>query len=171
VIVEVVDAQNQPVAPGEYGSKVLITVLYRRTQPLIRYELTDLVCLEPTPCACGHPTPRIGAVQGRIWEVLYLPASHGGRVAVSPLVIFDVMKHVNANYQVRHEAGGLRVLLSHVRGDIRDDEVAATLRRAIEAVGAIPPPIVVERVATIPPDPSGKAPLIKSTVQRETVTG
>jgi hypothetical protein len=29
VITEVVDPDNQPVPPGEYGAKVLVTVLFR----------------------------------------------------------------------------------------------------------------------------------------------
>jgi putative adenylate-forming enzyme len=161
VILEVVDAANQPVPPGQYGAKVLVTVLFRRTQPLIRYELSDLVCLDSTACACGHPTPRI-AVQGRIWEVLRLPSQAGGQVEVLPLAIFDVMRHVNADYQVIQEPQGLRVLLSQQRGAMRDEAVAAALRQAIEAVGAIAPPVRVEHVATIPPEPSGKVPLIKS---------
>ena len=41
VITEVVDADNQPVPPGEYGAKVLVTVLFSRTLPLIRYEMSD----------------------------------------------------------------------------------------------------------------------------------
>jgi phenylacetate-CoA ligase len=41
VITEVVDADNQPVPPGEYGAKVLVTVLFSRTVPLIRYEMSD----------------------------------------------------------------------------------------------------------------------------------
>ena len=41
VITEVVDADNQPVPPGEYGAKVLVTVLSSRTVPLIRYEMSD----------------------------------------------------------------------------------------------------------------------------------
>jgi len=40
-IVELVDAENRPTAPGQASAKVLITNLHNHTQPLIRYELTD----------------------------------------------------------------------------------------------------------------------------------
>ncbi len=40
-VVEVVDEANRPVPPGTLGSKVLLTNLVNRTQPLIRYELPD----------------------------------------------------------------------------------------------------------------------------------
>lgn len=45
VITEVVDEHNHPVPPKSYGAKVLITVLFSRTQPLIRYEMSDSVRL------------------------------------------------------------------------------------------------------------------------------
>lgn len=40
VIVENVDRNNNPVAAGEYGEKLLVTVLWKYAQPLIRYELS-----------------------------------------------------------------------------------------------------------------------------------
>ena len=55
VLVEVVDEANRPVAPGEFGEKLLVTVLFNRAQPLIRYELTDSVRVAATPCPCGMP--------------------------------------------------------------------------------------------------------------------
>ena len=43
IIMELVDAQNRPVAPGIESSKVLVTHLHNRIQPLIRYEISDRV--------------------------------------------------------------------------------------------------------------------------------
>jgi phenylacetate-CoA ligase len=40
-IIELVDAGNRPVPEGAASAKVLVTNLHNRTQPLIRYELTD----------------------------------------------------------------------------------------------------------------------------------
>jgi phenylacetate-coenzyme A ligase PaaK-like adenylate-forming protein len=65
-VIEVVDAQGRPVPPGEFGERVLVTTLYRRTQPLIRYELGDRVRLSPRACPCGRPFRLIDAVQGRV---------------------------------------------------------------------------------------------------------
>jgi hypothetical protein len=62
------------------------------------------------------------------------------------------------------------VLLSHESGLIDDRALALTLRQAIEAAGAIVPEARVEHVATIPPEPSGKALLIKSMVQPESLS-
>src|SRR5262249_10503556 len=62
-IIEPVDAQGNPVLPGERAAKVYVTNLYNLTQPLIRYELTDEGLYSTTrvraarPC-CGSTTSR-----------------------------------------------------------------------------------------------------------------
>jgi phenylacetate-coenzyme A ligase PaaK-like adenylate-forming protein len=53
VLMEVVDERNQAVPDGLPGSKVLITNLFNFTQPLIRYEVTDMLTISPEPCPCG----------------------------------------------------------------------------------------------------------------------
>jgi phenylacetate-coenzyme A ligase PaaK-like adenylate-forming protein len=58
VITEVVDENYQPVAPGEYGAKVLATVLGSRLLPLIRYEMGDSVRRSPRiPVRAAAPSP------------------------------------------------------------------------------------------------------------------
>ncbi len=55
-IVEYVDGDGRPVPDGEVGHKLLLTNLFNWTQPLIRYELSDMVALDSRPCACGRTT-------------------------------------------------------------------------------------------------------------------
>ncbi|MFQ5827600.1 MAG: phenylacetate--CoA ligase family protein [Candidatus Methylomirabilia bacterium] len=50
---EVLDEQDQPVKPGEKGELVL-TSLYRKAMPLLRYRTRDLVQLADRPCTCGR---------------------------------------------------------------------------------------------------------------------
>ena len=40
-----VDERNRPVPAGELGAKVLVTVPFSRTQPLLRYEMSDTIAL------------------------------------------------------------------------------------------------------------------------------
>jgi phenylacetate-coenzyme A ligase PaaK-like adenylate-forming protein len=45
---------------------VLVTVLFSRTLPLIRYEMSDSVRLAADPsCGCGRPYRLLDAIQGR----------------------------------------------------------------------------------------------------------
>src|SRR5579872_1462071 len=103
-IVEVVDRQNRPVPPGSFGDKLLVTVLGGYTQPLIRYELDDSVRIAAAPCTCGRPFRLIDAIQGRIEEVLSLPAASGGKIAVHPIVFSNVMDRLPVSgWQVLQE--------------------------------------------------------------------
>jgi phenylacetate-CoA ligase len=74
VLTEIVDDDNRPVPPGVYGVKVLVTVLFSRTLPLIRYEMSDSV--QPATehaCRCGRPYALISGIQGRQEDGLALP--------------------------------------------------------------------------------------------------
>jgi putative adenylate-forming enzyme len=163
VIFEVVDQDNHPVPAGAFGDKLLITVLGSRTQPLIRYELSDSVCLSPDPCPSGHPFRLVDAIQGREEDVLSFQGVAGGVVNVQPLVFSRVMDMLPVSgWQVIQEKGGLRVLLSGVRGAFEDEALADSLQRALAEQGAIVARVEVQRVTTIPKTAAGKAPLIKS---------
>lgn len=163
VITEVVDNDNRPVPPGVFGDKVLVTVLFNRTQPLIRYELNDSVQVAPDACPCGRPHILLAAIQGRRENVLRFPAVAGGQVAVQPLVFHSIMDAAPAGgWQVLQEADGLHVLLSGVREGFESESITVPMTNALAAQGAVPPPIRVERVAAIPQTSAGKAPLIRS---------
>ena len=166
VITEVVDEDNRPVAPGVYGEKVLVTVLFSRTLPLIRYEMSDSVRLDTSPyCLCGRPFALIDGVQGRVEDVLHFPAASGGQVTVQPALFHRVMDAVPAGgWQVVQEPEGLTVLLSGVQKGYVDDVLADSLRRELAAQGAIVPSVKVKQVPAIPRTGAGKAPLIKASV-------
>jgi phenylacetate-CoA ligase len=84
VLLEVVDDRNRPVPPGAPGSKVLLTNLVNRAQPLIRYELSDSITLADGPDPSGRPFSRIARVDGRSDDVLTFPGREGGDVRVHP---------------------------------------------------------------------------------------
>jgi phenylacetate-CoA ligase len=166
VITEVVDENNRPVPSGVYGHKVLVTVLFSRTIPLIRYEMSDSVRPASSPlCLCGRPFALIDGIQGRVEDVLRFAAASGGRVSVQPIVFHRMMDAVPAGgWQVAQGPEGLTVLLSGVREGYADAALIEVLRRELKAQGAIVPPVKVRRVPTIPRTTVGKAPLIKSEV-------
>ena len=114
VLTEVVDEHNRPVPAGVYGTKVLVTVLFSRTLPLIRYEMTDSVQLAAGHgCPCGRPYRLLAGIQGREQEALRFPAADGGERVVQPLVFHHVMDRVStAGWQIVQRPGGLDVLLA-----------------------------------------------------------
>ncbi len=168
VITEVVDEHNRPVPPGSYGDKVLITVLFSRTQPLIRYEMSDSVRLAVSPCSCGRPYALIDGIQGRVEDVLHFPAVAGGWVAVHPNLFHDVLDLVPASaWQVVQRPDGLHVLLNRVREGFSDETLAEALQRELMAQGTVIPVVRVERVPVIPRGAAGKASLIKSDLSQD----
>ena len=162
VIVEPVDEAYRPVPPGHYGEKLLITVLFNYTQPLIRYELSDRVRLASSPCSCSMPYALIDGIEGRTEEVLEFPARSGGTVSIHPLVFDQILDTVPAEqWQVVQERNRLVVLLSGVREGFQDQTITESLRRELETQGAVEPMIEVNRVSTIPRGLTGKALIFK----------
>jgi phenylacetate-coenzyme A ligase PaaK-like adenylate-forming protein len=148
-IVEVVDADGAPVPSGMLGSRYLLTNLYNRVQPLIRYEVTDLIATADEPCACGRPFARIVKIGGREEHMLLLRDRAGRQVAVPPLTLtssLDVMPEL-VEYELHHSAGRIAVA-AVVREGVDQHalcaRIAERLGNVLRGLGAEPPEIVVE---------------------------
>lgn len=64
VLVEIVDADGKPCAPGEEG-RVVVTPFASTAMPLIRYELGDSAVVG-TPCNCGRCLSTLARIGGRV---------------------------------------------------------------------------------------------------------
>lgn len=164
VLAEVVDEHNRPVPPGHYGAKLLITTLFSRTEPLIRYELNDSVRISAEAQSCRLPFLVLESIQGRSEQVLELPGAGGARVMVQPLVFHRVMDIVPASgWQVIHEADDrLTVLLAGAREGLTDADLRERLADSLAQEQVRVPVITIEHVAAIPKTAAGKAPLVVS---------
>ncbi len=151
-IVEVVDEDNRPVPDGTLGHKILFTSLFSFTQPVIRYEISDMMVLAPEPCPCGQPFRRILAINGRNDDVLYLQGRAGRQVAVHPVHFWNVLESFAAirQYQVIHEPDGicLRLMFEEGNGHVARS-VQEQLARKLHTLGVDSPSIRVELVTTL----------------------
>jgi phenylacetate-CoA ligase len=173
LLLEVVDNQYRPVPRGEFGAKLLVTTLFSRTQPLIRYEINDSVRLSVEPCSkCGLPFSFIDGIQGRVEDALSMQSVKGGPILIQPLVFNRVMDILPVRgWQVIQETdSSLTVLLSGANNDIHDDMLSNAIRKELALEGAVVPLIKVQHVTEIPKNASGKAPLIKSNIHQERIT-
>lgn len=122
VIPEFVDDGYKHVPPGTYGAKVLVSVLFSRTLPLIRYEMSDSVAPSAEVCDCGLPFPIIEGVRGRREDVLWLDGT-SRRIEIQPGVFGDVLERGgNTGWQVVQEHRNL-VRVRVVGGADLDEEL------------------------------------------------
>lgn len=161
-IVENVDANGEPVAEGDVGHKLLLTDLFNRTQPLIRYELSDMVILDGRPCRCGRTSRRVTSIEGRNDDILLLRAASGGEIPIHPIVLrrpFTALPAVQ-QYKVVLDHDGLRVFVVIADGAQSEEttrQVRAALAAGLEDTGVVPPTIGVEVVAALPREPGHAA--------------
>ncbi len=103
VIVESVDAENNPVPFGEMSDKVLITNLSNYIQPFIRYELTDRVIVHNEKCKCGRSTLWL-EIEGRTDDILEFDKG----VRIAPMSLYKVLEEVRGirRFQLVQRAPG-----------------------------------------------------------------
>lgn len=141
-ITEFVDDSGRPVPPGTPSAKALITNLYNRVQPLIRYELGDSFTRQPDAAGHGHIR---ATVQGRADEVL----RYGG-LDIHRLTVRSVLLNAAevTDYQVRQTTGGIDVC---VQADTPPDldRLGVQLRSTLARAGLRDPDVTVRAVATL----------------------
>lgn len=160
-LLEVVDKNYQPVPDGQPGDKVLVTNLYNYVQPIIRYEVDDVLTFSDKPCPCGNNMPLITSIPGRNNDRLWVPVN--GEEREVPRFMFQAVFlpfYDLAEFQVVQTAPRhFKVLAQAVSGKKLEPEA---IRQAIHAKAASEKmagwfDVDVELVPEIKPDPrSGK---------------
>ena len=62
----------------------IITDLFRKTQPIIRYRLDDILVEKKTPCPCGCIFQPLERIEGRCDDLLYVALQDGGSKPLFP---------------------------------------------------------------------------------------
>ncbi|HKI36787.1 MAG TPA: hypothetical protein VKA46_33345 [Gemmataceae bacterium] len=71
VAIQLYDEAGRPARGGEPCQRMVVTDLYRRTQPIVRYELNDMIDLDPEPCPCGSVFRVVRRIHGRADDLLW----------------------------------------------------------------------------------------------------
>ena len=162
VIVEPVDEAGIPMQPGTVGDRLLVTVLFSRTLPLIRYEMSDRAGVGGRGCPCGRSFALLSQIEGRLEDVLLLPGLKG-QVSIHPNVFHNVLDEATiAGWQVIQEPSGLRVLLVGLAPSAAIEVVHAGVVSALTSAGVIGTQVDVQVVETIERTRLGKAPLVRA---------
>ncbi len=78
VLVETLNDDGTPTRPGEPCRKLIVTDLHRQVQPIIRYELNDIITISPHRCPCGSPFRVIERIQGRSDDLFWARSAATG---------------------------------------------------------------------------------------------
>jgi phenylacetate-coenzyme A ligase PaaK-like adenylate-forming protein len=120
--VEVVDEVNQPVPAGELGAKVLVTNLANYVQPIIRYEIGDMIQMATESCNCGSNLPLIDHVEGRDSDVFEIKTDNGTK-SLQP-TIFELalgrLLDVREYQLIQEENARFRILIEPLPGKTVD---------------------------------------------------
>lgn len=126
----------------------IITDFRRRSQPIVRYRLNDVLTLAANQaCGCGQATTVVAKIAGREDDVFSFPAvGGGGRVSVFPDMVERCFLYVPgvSEFRVeRHSDDRLVVFVAPLTGGVMD-RVRAELDGLAGRLGFVPPRVEFE---------------------------
>lgn len=161
LFVEIIDANNKPVPYGEEG-RIVVTSLYNKAHPFIRYELGDIGILSKQSTA---QKPILESLTGRTSDIILLPS--GKRAA--GLTFYYVTKTIIEDKGVVKEfvIEQLKIdtfKIKYVSSEILSEEKTTAIKAAIKKY--LEPNLIVifEKLSEIKRSKSGKLKQFKSLI-------
>ena len=162
LIIEPVDQDGNLVPAETTGAKLLVTVLFSRTLPLIRYEMSDTIKLGGRGCPCGRSFTVLQNIEGRLEDVLHLPG-RTGRVTIHPIVFHHVLDEAGTSgWQIIQEPGRLRVLLAGLASGSSTEGVRDALSDTLKKAGVVNTGVEVQIAERLERTALGKAPFVRA---------
>jgi len=152
IVLETVDADGDLVAPGEPG-EIVVTHLATGDFPFIRYRTGDVGVLDDRECPCGRGLPLLKEIQGRTTDFVF--AADG--TVMHGLALIYVLRDLPgiSQFKIVQESLDLtRVMIVPSNGF--GPQVEATIRAKFRQRLGDEVQVVLERVADIPAERSGK---------------
>jgi phenylacetate-CoA ligase len=168
VILEVVNADGRAVPDGTQGAKILVTNLFNYVQPVIRYELTDLVTMATGSCSCGRTTRRIESIDGRTDDIMSLTDPDGRQVPVHPNHFAEAIEEIAGVHAYQVTQGpreiDIAIVASARDGNRITTAITAGVQRRLAPLQVAHTPLRVRIVDTIarPDSASGKFKLVRA---------
>lgn len=140
---------DRPAGPGE-RARMVVTDLFNRAMPLIRYDTGDVVLRQPG-AACGGSPETLREIEGRRMDFLYDTEDR----RLSPVVVCNAFWPFTGlkQFQLVQEARGRYTLVLNGTDPRATDESLATILRGFLGAGAA---VTVRHVDQIPQLASGK---------------
>ena len=139
LLLEVLDENDQQVAPGVPG-EVTITTLGVEGMPLLRYKTGDMAMYFAEPCACGRTSVRLSPVIGRKKQMIKFKGT-----TLYPPALFDLLNEMedilDFIVEVYSNEIGLDEVLLHLlpvsRSEACDHRIRANLQARLRVSPAI----------------------------------
>jgi phenylacetate-CoA ligase len=161
IVVEIVDGQGRVLPPGQAG-EIVVTHLATQDFPFIRYRTGDVAVLDDRPCACGRGLPMLKEIQGRTTD--FVVAADG--TVMHGLALIYILRDLPGVQQFKIVQESLlctRILLVTEAAFVASC-VPDIIRKAQARLGDRVE-IIVDQVAEIPPEISGKYRYVVSKVE------
>ena len=157
-ILEVLDENNHMVSFGKEG-RVVLTNLYNRTLPLLRYELGDYVTMGRAATESHFST--ILDIRGRANDALPVCLANGATETIHPIVLTTFYVPGLEKFQfISH--GPEYVTIDYAAADNLDAVVRSEFQKMLDIKGAVKTTFEVRRVRAIAVDPkTGKLRLVR----------
>jgi len=128
---EIVNEKGEVVPPGNLG-ELVITTLGVEGFPLLRYKTGDITRLHSETCDCGHPSMRIGPIEGRKNQMIKVKGT-----SCYPPALIEILNGIseieNFQIQVYHndlENDGVRILI-HSHAELNEKSIADIFRSRV----------------------------------------
>lgn len=118
IIIEILDENDELVAPGEVG-ELVVTTLGVEGMPLLRFKTGDLLRSHTEGCECGRNTLRLGPVVGRKKQMIKYKGT-----TIYPPVMYDLL---NEYTEIEH------YVIVVDRNEIGTDEITIKLHSTDES--------------------------------------
>jgi len=138
VFIELYDeAGNRIQQPHVVGHKMILTNLINFAQPLIRYEMNDMIVLDE-PCSCGSQFRRIEKILGRSDDNIYFyDEHHQAKIVYSDLFsrwIITTSDLIREFQVVQHQISQLEITLD-LLGEFDVNTLKTRLDDELKAIG------------------------------------
>lgn len=151
-IVEILDSEGQPAPEGEPG-EIVVTDLYSREVPFLRYATGDIGALSSRKCSCGRSLPLLENIEGRTTDFILAP---DGTILHALSVIY-ILREIEGieQFKIRQKEVD-RFHVELVRNRNFKTESESRIREGLQQRLRAPVQVTIEYVPTLPPERSGK---------------
>jgi putative adenylate-forming enzyme len=152
VAVQLLNEDGSPTPPGQPSRHTVVTDLHKTSQPIVRYELNDVLIVSPQACPCGSAFRVIEQIQGRADDLFWGVRTEGGQMQfIFPdyirraiILLSDQIREYQVT-QLAPDQVRVRLLISDPAAHQRTAEAARQgIQRVFASYACIEPHVEVE---------------------------